>query len=83
MEIGSVAKALLGMDEHTLALEWQFRPGRPWTDEERAAIRDRVDEAKANARDDGMQKTDGESAALAKIAALPQPDRAFGERLHA
>ena len=28
-------------------------------------------------------KADGESAVLAKIAALPQPDRAMGERLHA
>ena len=28
-------------------------------------------------------KADGESAVLAKIAALPQPDRAIGERLHA
>jgi uncharacterized protein YdhG (YjbR/CyaY superfamily) len=28
-------------------------------------------------------KTNGESAVLEKIAALPQPDRAMGERLHA
>ena len=28
-------------------------------------------------------KADGESAVLAKIAALPGPDRAMGERLHA
>jgi len=28
-------------------------------------------------------KADGESAVLAKIAALPEPDRAMGERLHA
>ena len=28
-------------------------------------------------------KTDGESAVLAKIAAMPGPDRALGERLHA
>ena len=27
-------------------------------------------------------KADGESAVLAKIAALPEPDRAMGERLH-
>jgi len=28
-------------------------------------------------------KADGESAVLAQIAAMPQPDRALGERLHA
>jgi uncharacterized protein YdhG (YjbR/CyaY superfamily) len=28
-------------------------------------------------------KGDGESAVLAKIAAMPEPDRALGERLHA
>ena len=28
-------------------------------------------------------KADGESAVLAKIAAMPGPDRALGERLHA
>jgi uncharacterized protein YdhG (YjbR/CyaY superfamily) len=47
-----------------------------FTDEERAAMRDRVQELKAG-------KEDGESAVLAKIAALPQPDRGIAERLHA
>ncbi|MGE5193800.1 MAG: hypothetical protein ACM3U2_14990, partial [Deltaproteobacteria bacterium] len=28
-------------------------------------------------------KADGESAVLAKIAEMPKPDRAIGERLHA
>src|SRR4029077_135793 len=28
-------------------------------------------------------KADGESAVLAKLAAMPEPDRALGERLHA
>ena len=45
------------------------------TDEERAAMRERIDELKAD-------KANGESAVLAKIAALPQPDRAMAERLH-
>jgi hypothetical protein len=31
----------------------------------------------------GADKADGESAVLATIAAMPQPDRALGERLHA
>jgi hypothetical protein len=44
-----------------------------FTDEERAAMRARAQE----------QKADGESAVLAAIAAMPEPDRAMGERLHA
>jgi hypothetical protein len=31
----------------------------------------------------GADKADGESAVLAKIAAMPEPDRGMGERLHA
>src|SRR5256712_6174976 len=49
-------------------------------DEERAAMRERVQELKAGPR---AGKADGESAVLAKIAAMPAPDRAMGERLHA
>jgi uncharacterized protein YdhG (YjbR/CyaY superfamily) len=55
-----------------------------FTDEERAAMKEHVEEFKAEARG-GRQadKVDGESDVLAKIAALPQPDRAMAERLHA
>ena len=53
------------------------------TDEERAAIREHVQELKQSRRGSGTDKQDGESAVLAKIAAMPQPDRALGERLHA
>ncbi|TMA31534.1 MAG: DUF1801 domain-containing protein [Deltaproteobacteria bacterium] len=49
-----------------------------FTDEERAAMKDRVQEMKAAA-----DKADGESAVLAKIAEMPEPDRAMGKRLHA
>jgi uncharacterized protein YdhG (YjbR/CyaY superfamily) len=49
-----------------------------FTDEEKAAMRGRVREQKARAG-----KADEESAALAAIAALPAPDRAMAERLHA
>ena len=52
-----------------------------FTDEERAALKEHVQELKADAR--RADKADGESAVLAKIAALPQPDRTMGERLHA
>ena len=49
-----------------------------FTDEERGAMKARVQEMKAAA-----DEADGESAVLAKIAELPGPDRALGERLHA
>jgi len=49
-----------------------------FTEEERAAMREHVAELKA-----GADEADGEAAVLAKIAAMPQPDRALGERLHA
>jgi uncharacterized protein YdhG (YjbR/CyaY superfamily) len=55
-----------------------------FTDEERAAMRERVEELKADARRGRRaDKADGENAVLAKIAALAQPDRAMAERLHA
>jgi len=53
-----------------------------FTDEERGAMKERAKELKAAARAD-KDKADGESAVLAKIAELPEPDRALGERLHA
>ena len=44
-----------------------------FTDEERAAMKERAKELKAEA---------GESDVLAKIAEMPEPDRAMGKRLH-
>ena len=49
-----------------------------FTAEERAAMKERAQELKAEAR-----KADGESALLAKIAEMPEPDRGMAERLHA
>jgi uncharacterized protein YdhG (YjbR/CyaY superfamily) len=54
------------------------KKGKGFTDEERAAMKERAQELKAAA-----DKADGESAVLAKIAEMPEPDRAMGERLHA
>jgi uncharacterized protein YdhG (YjbR/CyaY superfamily) len=48
-----------------------------FTAEERAAMRERAKEQKAEA-----QKADGERAVLAKIAEMPETDRAMAERLH-
>src|SRR5215210_3546791 len=53
-----------------------------FTDEERAAMRERAQEVKAAARR-GPGKADGESDVLAKIAEMPESDRAMAERLHA
>jgi uncharacterized protein YdhG (YjbR/CyaY superfamily) len=54
------------------------------TDEERAAMKARTQELKAEARrGPRADKADEESAVLAKIAEMPEPDRALGERLHA
>ena len=55
-----------------------------WTDEERAAMKERAQELKAaGRRGPRADKADGEGAVLAKIAEMPEPDRAMGERLHA
>jgi uncharacterized protein YdhG (YjbR/CyaY superfamily) len=46
-----------------------------FTEEELAAIKERAQELKAG-------KADGESAVLAKIAEMPEPDRSMAKRLH-
>ena len=48
-----------------------------FTAEERAAMKERAKELKAEA-----QKVDGKRAVLAKIAEMPETDRAMAERLH-
>jgi uncharacterized protein YdhG (YjbR/CyaY superfamily) len=60
------------------------RSSKGFTDEERAAMRDRAQELKAAARRGPRAgKADGEGDVLAKIAEMPEPDRAMAERLHA
>ena len=55
-----------------------------FTAEERAAMRERAQELKApTRRGPRAGKADGESDVLAKIAEMPEPDRAMAERLHA
>ncbi len=49
-----------------------------FTTEERAAMKERARELKAEAR-----RADGEKALRAKIAEMPEPDRAMADRLHA
>jgi len=58
------------------------KASKGFTDEERAAMRERAQELKAEARA-SKDKAAGESAVLAKIAEMPEPDRTMAERLHA
>jgi uncharacterized protein YdhG (YjbR/CyaY superfamily) len=53
-----------------------------FTAEERAAMKERAKELKAEARAN-KDKAAGERDLLAKIAEMPEPDRAMAERLHA
>jgi uncharacterized protein YdhG (YjbR/CyaY superfamily) len=65
--------------ESTAATDKKFEG---FTDEERGAMKERAQELKAAARQ-GEKKADEESAVLAKIAEMPEPDRVMAERLHA
>ena len=53
-----------------------------WTDEEKAAMKSRAQELKAEARAD-KDKAQGENAVLAVIAAMQGSERAMAKRLHA
>ncbi len=57
------------------------RKSEGFTDEERAAMKERARELKAEARAN-KKKAEGESDLLAKIAEMPEPDRAMATRLH-
>ncbi len=52
-----------------------------FTDEEKAAMKERAKELKAEARAN-KSKADGESDVLAKIAEMPEPERAMAKRIH-
>jgi uncharacterized protein YdhG (YjbR/CyaY superfamily) len=55
-----------------------------FTDEERSAMKDRAQELKAAGRRGSRgAKADEESTVLAKIAEMPESDRAMAERIHA
>jgi hypothetical protein len=62
------------------------KKSKRFTDEELAAMKERAQELKADARRGPRgkkDKADGEGDVLAKIAAMQEPDRAMAERLHA
>jgi hypothetical protein len=65
----------------TTAIKEKFKG---FTDEERAAMKEYLQERKAAAsRGPRADKVEGESAVLAKIAEMREPDRAMAKRLHA
>ncbi|TMB68692.1 MAG: DUF1801 domain-containing protein [Chloroflexi bacterium] len=66
-------KATQKSAKSTTAIKKKFKG---FTDEERDAMKERIQELRAD-------KADGESAVLAKIAEMPERDRAMGKRLHA
>jgi uncharacterized protein YdhG (YjbR/CyaY superfamily) len=59
------------------------KPVKGFTDEERAAMKERAQELKADARR-GQRATqaDTEGDVLMKIAEMPEPDRTMAERIH-
>jgi uncharacterized protein YdhG (YjbR/CyaY superfamily) len=57
------------------------RKSRGFTDEERAAMKERAQELKAEARVN-RDRAAGEKAVLEKIAEMPRPDRAMAKRIH-
>jgi uncharacterized protein YdhG (YjbR/CyaY superfamily) len=60
------------------------KASKGFTDDERAAMRERARELKAPVRRGPRAgKADGESEVLAKIAEMPKSDRAMAKRLHA
>ncbi len=71
-------------DAKTSARTTTPKTSERFSDEERAALKERSHELKAaSRRRRGAGKADGEHDVLAKIAEMPEPDRSMAERLHA
>ena len=67
--------------EVTMSTKKPTQKSEGFTAEERAAMKERAKELKAEARAN-KNRAAGESDLLAKIAEMPEPDRAMAERLH-
>ena len=71
-------------DTQKSAKSTTVKASKVFTDAERDAMKERAREVKAAARRGSRAaKADGESDVLAKIAEMPQSDRAMAERIHA
>ena len=58
-------------------------PSQAFTEEERAAIKERAEEVRASKRRGRSGTADEASEVLAKIAEMAEPDRSMAERVHA
>lgn len=65
-----------------MATKKAAQPSKGFTDLERAAMKERAKELKAEARAQ-QDRAEGEKAVLAKIAEMPEPDRILAKRVHA
>ena len=65
------------------AVARQAQVSAGFTQEERAAMKERAREAKGETRrNPRAARVDAEGEVLTKLAEMPEPDRALGERLH-
>jgi uncharacterized protein YdhG (YjbR/CyaY superfamily) len=69
------------MSTKTDAKKSAAKPAEGFTAEEKAAMKARTQELKAEARA-GKDRAEGEKAILAAISAMKEPDRSMGKRLH-
>ena len=70
-----------GTQESAKSTAASDKKSKGFTDEERAAMKERAKELKAEERAN-KNKAEGESDVLAKIAEMPEPERAMAKRLH-
>jgi len=71
----------MNQDSSTKSTTTIDKPAKGFTSEERAAMKNRAQELKAEARAN-KDKAEGENAVLAAIAAMQEPDRSMAGRLH-
>jgi uncharacterized protein YdhG (YjbR/CyaY superfamily) len=67
--------------EISMSPKKEVQKSKVWTDDEKAAMKARAQEMKAEARA-GKDRAEGEKAILAAIGAMKEPDRSLGKRLH-
>jgi uncharacterized protein YdhG (YjbR/CyaY superfamily) len=70
-----------GMQESAKSTTAINKKSKGFTDEERAAMKERAKELKAEERAN-KNKAEGESDVLAKIAEMPEPERTMARRIH-
>src|SRR5262245_12179347 len=74
----TIAPAKTPLREGTMSTKKSTQKSKGFSAEERAAMKERAQELKAEAA-----KADGEKALLAKVAEMPKADRDLAKRIHA